>query len=146
MSRSASRDMPLARKARESGTVTSLVLEPTDGQELARPLAGQFVVLRLGGASGSNLLRSYSLSGSPGDLSYRISVKREGQGAASNYINDKLQVGDVEPHGHPSVFPNPGFGPSPIVKDTAWVYPREDRKHGVADLPDRLREYGPPIG
>jgi hypothetical protein len=53
--------------------VTSLVLEPTDGQPLAAALRGQFIVLRLRSAPGAPaLLRSYSLSGEPRDDRYRL--------------------------------------------------------------------------
>ena len=86
----------MARKIRESGNVISLVLEPVDGQPLAAPLPGQFVVLRLKPASGAPALtRSYSLSGEPSTEHYRVSVKREPHGAAGTYIDEKLQVGDV---------------------------------------------------
>ena len=89
------RPFRLSRKVRESGSVTSLVLEPTDGQPIAVALPGQFVVLRLGPASAPALMRSYSLSGRPNAGSYRVSVKREPHGAASAYIDDEVQVGDV---------------------------------------------------
>jgi ferredoxin-NADP reductase len=52
-------------------------------------------VLRLEPASAPALLRSYSLSAGPNAASYRISVKREANGAASTYIADELQVGDI---------------------------------------------------
>src|SRR5262249_17382290 len=41
------------------------------------------------------LLRSYSLSGAPATDHYRISVKREVNGAASAYLHDQIKVGDV---------------------------------------------------
>jgi len=75
--------------------VISLVLEPTDGQPLALPLAGQFVAVRLRPAPDAPaLIRSYSLSGKPSAERYRVSVKREAFGAAGAYIHEKLQVGD----------------------------------------------------
>jgi ferredoxin-NADP reductase len=80
---------------RESDSVTSLVLEPTDRRPVALALPGQFVVLRLGPASAPALTRSYSLSGEPNAASYRVSVKRETHGAASAYVADELQVGDI---------------------------------------------------
>jgi ferredoxin-NADP reductase len=80
---------------RESGNVISLVLEPADGQPVAAALPGQFVVLRLGPTSAPALMRSYSLSGEPSAVSYRVSVKREAHGAASAYIDDELRVGDI---------------------------------------------------
>jgi ferredoxin-NADP reductase/MOSC domain-containing protein YiiM len=89
------RPFRVSRKVRESGNVISLVLDPADGQSVAAALPGQFVVLRLGPASAPALMRSYSLSGEPGASYYRVSVKREAHGAASAYIHDELQVGDI---------------------------------------------------
>ena len=89
------RPLRVSRKVRESGNVTSLVLEPTDGQSIAAALPGQFVVLRLEPGSAPALMRSYSLSGKPGASYYRVSVKREAHGAASSYVDDELQVGDI---------------------------------------------------
>ena len=58
------RSLRVSRKLRESSNVTSLVLEPADGEPLTAVLAGQFIVLRLRPRPDeSALLRSYSLSG-----------------------------------------------------------------------------------
>src|SRR4051812_40743544 len=58
------RRLRVAHKFRESRSVTSLVLEPVDGDPLAAPLPGQFVVLRLEPIPGKPALtRSYSVSG-----------------------------------------------------------------------------------
>jgi MOSC domain-containing protein YiiM/ferredoxin-NADP reductase len=89
------RPFRISRKVRESDNVISLVLEPADGQSIAAALPGQFVVLRLGPVSAPALTRSYSLSGEPGASYYRVSIKREAHGAASAYIDDELQVGDI---------------------------------------------------
>ena len=151
------RSFRVSRKVRESGTVMSLVLEPTDGQALAKALPGQFVVVRLEGASAPNLMRSYSLSGAPGGLSYRISVKREAQGAASIYIDDKLQVGDIvdasaargsftlKPGDTPVVLLSAGIGVTPVLamlhalaveastREIWWLYgARNGREHPFA--------------
>ena len=89
------RPFRVSRKARESGDVISLALEPRTGA-IAAALPGQFVVLRLEPGSGAPaLMRSYSLSGEPSAERYRVSVKREPHGAASVYVDDKLEVGDI---------------------------------------------------
>src|SRR5580704_6978541 len=81
------RPLRVSRKDRESASVTSLVLQPTDGQPLAAALPGQFIVLRLRPAPDAPaLLRSYSLSGEPRDDRYRLSIKRETHGAAGAYV------------------------------------------------------------
>ena len=66
----------------ESQNVVSLVLEPADGEPLARPLPGQFVTVRFAPRSeGAPVIRSYSLSGAPNAAQYRISVKLEPGGS-----------------------------------------------------------------
>jgi ferredoxin-NADP reductase len=90
------RSLRVSRKLHESSNVTSLVLEPADGQPLTAALAGQFIVLRLTPRPDeSALLRSYSLSGAPSEDRYRISVKREPHGAAGAYIDTRVQAGDI---------------------------------------------------
>lgn len=119
------RSLRVSRKVRESGNVTSLVLEPIDGQPVAAALPGQFIVLRLGPAPA--LMRSYSLSGEPGASFFRVSVKREAHGAASAYIDDELKVGDIvqasaargsftlRPGNTPVVFVSAGIGVTPVL-------------------------------
>jgi ferredoxin-NADP reductase/MOSC domain-containing protein YiiM len=90
------RPLRVSRKDRESASVTSLVLEPTDGQPLAAALPGQFIVLRLRPAPDAPaLLRSYSLSSEPRDDRYRVSIKRETHGAAGIYVDTQVRIGDV---------------------------------------------------
>jgi ferredoxin-NADP reductase/MOSC domain-containing protein YiiM len=122
------RPLRVARKVRESSDVTSLVLEPMDGQPVAAALPGQFVVLRLGPASDAPaLMRSYSLSGEPNTAHYRVSVKREAHGAASVYVDDELRVGDIvnasaargsftlRPGDTPVVLLSAGIGVTPVL-------------------------------
>ncbi len=81
--------MWVSRKLHESSNVTSLVLEPADGQPLTAALAGQFIVLRLRPRPDeSALLRSHSLSGAPSEDRYRISVKREPQGCRTGVCHN----------------------------------------------------------
>jgi len=59
-------------------------------------LPGQFVVVRLHPRSDAPpLLRSYSLCSAPGTVCYRLGIKKEVQGIASNYIAGRLKVGDT---------------------------------------------------
>ena len=59
-------------------------------------MPGQFTLLRLKPAPETPaLLRSYSLSGEPSEQRWRISIKREPNGAAGAYVEARLQVGDV---------------------------------------------------
>src|SRR5829696_1526472 len=71
---------------RESADVVSVRLTPADGRPAVPALPGQFLTVRLTpDPAAPPLLRSYSLSGLPDDESYRISIKREPDGAASAY-------------------------------------------------------------
>ena len=90
------RALRVADKRRESVNVTSLTLEPGDSHSLAAAMPGQFIVLRLKPApEAPALLRSYSLSGDPSEERWRISIKREPNGAAGTYVEARLKVGDV---------------------------------------------------
>ena len=151
------RPLRLSRKLRESDNVTSLVLEPTDGQPIAASLPGQFVVLRLGPASAPALTRSYSLSGPPDAMSYRVSIKREVHGAAGAYVDDELKIGDIvptsaargsftlRPGDTPVVLLSAGIGVTPVLamlhalaieastREIWWLYgARNGREHPFA--------------
>jgi ferredoxin-NADP reductase/MOSC domain-containing protein YiiM len=107
---------------RESSSVLSLVLEPTDGHPLAPALPGQFVVLRLHPKeTPSPLLRNYSLSGPPNPEYYRVSVKREPNGIASTYLHTQVRPDDVldvsAPRGSFTLLP----GDCPVVLLSAGV-------------------------
>src|SRR5580692_193812 len=152
------RPLRVSRKVRESSNVISLVLDPTDGQPIAAALPGQFVVLRLSPPSAPALMRSYSLSGKPGASSYRVSVKREAHGAASAYVDDGVQVGDVlqasaargsftlRPGETPVVLLSAGIGVTPVLamlhalaaenstRDIWWLHgTRSGREHPFAE-------------
>ncbi|MET0220400.1 MAG: MOSC domain-containing protein, partial [Tardiphaga sp.] len=129
------RPLRVAHKVHESDSVMSLTLASADGQPLPAALPGQFVVLRLDVAPGAPaLLRSYSLSGAPGDPSYRISVKREPHGVASVYVDERMQVGDVlqvsAPRG--SFTLRPGDGPVVLLSAGVGATPVMAMLHALA--------------
>jgi ferredoxin-NADP reductase/MOSC domain-containing protein YiiM len=81
---------------RESETVISVHLADPAGGSVPAALPGQFLTLRLHpDSAGRPLLRSYSLSGAPGARDYRISVKREEHGAASQFLHTRVRAGDL---------------------------------------------------
>src|SRR5690606_24660330 len=84
----------VARKERESEVITSFYFEPVDGGALMGYQPGQYTTILLN-IDGQPLRRNYSLSDAPGKGYYRISVKREADGVASNFLHDKVQEGDV---------------------------------------------------
>ena len=72
--------------AQESDDVRSFVLGAIDGSSLPDALPGQYIIVKVRPEPGSTaLIRNYSLSGPQGVGTYRISVKREARGAASEY-------------------------------------------------------------
>jgi ferredoxin-NADP reductase/MOSC domain-containing protein YiiM len=80
---------------RESSTVISVRIEDPDGAPLPAARPGQYLTVRVQpDIEHRSLLRNYSLSGPPDSGYYRITVKRENDGAASGYIHDRLAVGD----------------------------------------------------
>ncbi len=153
------RPFRVSRKVHESGDVISLVLEPTDGRPIAAALPGQFIVLRLEPASGAPaLMRSYSLSGEPSAERYRVSVKRETHGAASVYVDDELEIGDIvqasaargsfalRPGATPVILLSAGIGATPVLamlhalaaeasmREIWWLYgARNGREHPFAE-------------
>lgn len=89
------REFVVAEKTRESAVITSFMLRPKDGGPVIAHRPGQYLTFRLDlpGAPGEK--RNYSISGGPNGETYRISVKREDLGAASRFLHDQIQVGDV---------------------------------------------------
>ena len=86
----------------ESADVRSFYLEPEDGRTLEPFVAGQYLPLSLSIAGEEHAVeRTYSLSNSPRDAHYRISVKREDRGLVSRHLHDEVRVGDVLRTGNP---------------------------------------------
>ena len=80
---------------RESDSVISIRLEDPGGAPLPAAHPGQYLTLRIQpDDEPRSLLRNYSLSGPPDAGYYRITVKREHDGAASGYLHTRLRVGD----------------------------------------------------
>jgi ferredoxin-NADP reductase/MOSC domain-containing protein YiiM/ferredoxin len=80
---------------RESESVISIQLEDADRARLPPARPGQYLTVRIQpDPEQRSLLRNYSLSGPPDAGYYRISVKREHDGAASGYLHTRLRVGD----------------------------------------------------
>ena len=149
----------VAAVERESVDVLSFVLESEDRSPLPEPLPGQFLVFKLQMDVGSPpILRSYSMSGSPGAGTYRVSVKRS-TGVGSRYFHDSIRQGDLlqvsaprgsftlAPGNKPVVLLSAGIGATPVLamlhslaaagaastREVWWCYgTRNGREHPFA--------------
>ena len=119
---------------RETATVTSLRLAAPDGSALPSPLAGQYLTIKLVLASGQVVVRNYSLSGPPGHSEYRISVKREPHGLASDHIHASVRVGQtIEAAAPRGTFTlAPGTGPVALVSAGVGITPVLAMLHDLA--------------
>ncbi len=86
------REFKLAKRVEESGEITSFYFEPADKGPILAAEPGQYIGMQLI-LDGEEIRRNYSLSSLGTDGQYRISVKREAGGRASNYLHDQFQVG-----------------------------------------------------
>jgi ferredoxin-NADP reductase/MOSC domain-containing protein YiiM/ferredoxin len=90
------RSLVVARVDRESANVLSFLLESPDKSALPAALPGQSLIVKLRPKTDATVvLRNYSLSGAPDSGVYRISVKRELNGVASNFLHSHVKAGDV---------------------------------------------------
>ena len=122
------RQMRVKEIRKESDSVTSFVLVPSDGPPLPAFQAGQFVVLRLlVDPQKPPILRSYSLSDLPVADHFRISVKEESNGLASSFLCNHAREGDLldvsaprgsftlRPGDNPIVLISAGVGATPVM-------------------------------
>jgi len=79
----------------ESEVIRSFTFEPADNLPASAFEPGQFLTLRTQPEGSEPLVRTYTVSSAPGDAGYRISVKREPDGAMSNHLHDALKAGDL---------------------------------------------------
>jgi ferredoxin-NADP reductase/MOSC domain-containing protein YiiM/ferredoxin len=90
------RPLRVARIERESASVLSFSFEASDKSPLPATLPGQSLIVKLQPkADAPPVLRNYSLSGAPDSGIYRISVKREPNGVASNFLHSHVNVQDA---------------------------------------------------
>jgi MOSC domain-containing protein YiiM/ferredoxin-NADP reductase len=122
------RPLRVARIDRESANVLSFSLESPDNSPLPAALAGQSLIVKLRPKpEAPPVLRNYSLSGAPNSGTYRISVKRELNGVASNFLHSGVNVWDtleiaaargtfiLLPDEGPVVLLSAGIGATPVM-------------------------------
>jgi ferredoxin-NADP reductase/MOSC domain-containing protein YiiM len=89
------RQLAVSAITHESDSVISIRLENPNGAPLPAARPGQYLTVRLQPEKQQrSVLRNYSMSGPPDAGYYRITVKREPDGAASGYLHTRLAVGD----------------------------------------------------
>lgn len=138
----------------ESADVISLTMQRMDGGPVASAIAGQYVIVRLNAtADGRAVFRSYSISGAPSTERYRISVKKEPNGFAGNYLHARVQVGDtldvssprgsfvLQPGERPLLLLSAGIGATPVLamlhalasthsgRPVLWLHAARDGSH-----------------
>jgi nitric oxide dioxygenase len=89
------RNFAVEEVRRESAIITSFLLRPTDGRPVVRHKPGQYLTFWLEIPGHAPLKRNYSISNAPNGETYRITVKREPQGLASNWLHDHGVAGTV---------------------------------------------------
>jgi ferredoxin-NADP reductase/MOSC domain-containing protein YiiM len=130
------RSLSVAAIDRESNSVVSVRLADPDGTPVPAAEPGQFLTLRLRpGPDAQPIMRSYSLSGDPGADSYRISVKREPHGVASQFIHDSLRQGDTVEAAAPrgTFILRGGEGPVLLISAGVGATPVLAMLHALAD-------------
>jgi nitric oxide dioxygenase len=86
------REFKVVAKVSESTEITSFYFAPADGKPVMEFMAGQYIGVQLF-IEGEEVRRNYSLSALVSNNQYRISVKREPGGRASNFLHDHTHVG-----------------------------------------------------
>lgn len=125
------RNLVLIDKVKECEDIISFYFKAKDGGKLVKHIAGQFLPFKIKTdlPKYKNVIRTYSLSNYPNEYIYRISVKKVPNGLISNYLHDKLTIGDEieamiptgiftlnkETSNKPLVFLSGGIGITPLI-------------------------------
>ena len=102
------REFIVDRKIPESDIITSFYLKPADGKEIPDYLPGQYLTIKFDDLKTPTSPRNYSLSDTPGQDHFRISVKKESAlnadtpgGIISNHLHNRINPGDTVQVGPP---------------------------------------------
>lgn len=143
---------------RESRDVLSLDLAAPGGEQLPSWSPGQSITLRLRPDGKATVVRSYSLSNQPGAPAFRISIKRELNGRAGEFLHAHVRSGDIievaaprgtftlAGSGAPVVLVSAGIGVTPLLsmlhalarepssREVWWVHgARDGTEHSFAE-------------
>lgn len=86
----------IVRKVLESEVITSFYLEPVSGGGVPIFKPGQYLTVRMPHPERGSTMRNYSISNRPGEEWFRISVKREPEGFASNFLHGLVEGSEIE--------------------------------------------------
>ncbi len=89
------RDFRVEQVVRESSVIVSYVLRPVDGRPVMPHRPGQYLTFWFEIPGHPPVKRNYSISSAPNGETYRISVKREPHGLASNWLHDAATPGTI---------------------------------------------------
>lgn len=89
------RSFHIAERHKESDSITSFILRPTDGADVMAHKPGQYLSFRFDVPGSGSARRNYSISSAPSNDHYRITVKRQKGGVVSNWLHDTVAEGDV---------------------------------------------------
>ena len=120
----------VVRTEPESEIIASFYLQPADGAGVPMFKPGQYITVRIPDARGQTTMRNYSLSNAPGENHFRISVKKEPEGFASNFLHERAKEGTeievgppcgeffidlTERHERPLMLISAGVGITPLL-------------------------------
>lgn len=142
------RPYKIEKVVKESSVIKSFYLVPDDDEALLSFEAGQFLTVRADlDHSDAPSARTYTVSSSPDEGHYRISVKREEYGVFSRYLHDTAKAGDVieakAPTGgfkidarskRPAVLIAGGVGVTPMISMAHHVMGEELRSRTLRPL------------
>lgn len=93
--------LKVAKIIKESDVITSFYLEGHNNTTLLAFKAGQHLTVQIPSKNSSNssnnkpVIRTYTVSSSPHEQFYRLSIKKELSGEVSNYFHNNVKLGSV---------------------------------------------------
>ncbi|WP_120499445.1 NO-inducible flavohemoprotein [Roseovarius sp. EL26] len=89
------REFRIAERRQETGSVISFILKPVDGGAVLKHQPGQYLSFDFDLPGVGRHRRNYSISSKPNGDYYRITVKREPEGAVSGWLHEQAVEGTV---------------------------------------------------
>lgn len=138
------REFKVDKIVKESDVITSFYFVPVDEGKIAAFTSGQYISLKLKNIPGetNTHIRQYSLSISPNEEFYRISVKREDSlnnkpaGVVSNYLHNNVNVGDIVEISAPAgefILAEQAEKPTVLLSGGVGITPMLSMLHHLAD-------------